>query len=192
MGARGCIAEARVQGLVETGAGCPPGSSGNPGRAAAAGPELAVVGTGAALAAAVAGIGAGGACGVRSPLPSGAGSDRSAGGPVATVVSGETAGALGDAWSTVEPVATAVSGETPGVLGGAWSTVEPSRSPLAAGYDGGADRNRWVRSVSGAPVRPGTDAAPRTDPSSLQPGSSARVGRREGCEDGDLRHAGAL
>src|ERR1039458_5084027 len=36
MGARGCMAEARVQDLVDTGAGCPPGSSGNPGRAAAA------------------------------------------------------------------------------------------------------------------------------------------------------------
>ncbi|MGD0448929.1 MAG: hypothetical protein ABSB36_10040 [Candidatus Dormibacteria bacterium] len=119
-GASGCIAAARVQGLVETSAACPPGSSGNPGRPGAAGPELAVAATGETLTSAVIGIGAGGAGGVRSSLPSAASSARSAGGPVAI----------------------AVSGGTPGMLGGAWSPVEPPPSPLAAGCDGGAARNR--------------------------------------------------
>jgi hypothetical protein len=170
MGASGCIAAARVQGLVETGAACPPGSSGNPGRPAAAGPELAVAGTGVTLTSAVAGIGAGGAAGVRSPLPSAAGSQRSAGGPVAI----------------------AASGETPGMLGGAGSPVEPSPSPLAAGCDGGAARNRWAPSVPEPSLGPGTDTARRIGPSSLQPGSSAGVGKLEGGGDGALRHAGAL
>lgn len=80
-GAMGCMAKARVHDLVETGAACPPGRSGNPGRAEAApGPEVVDAG----------GIGLGGACEVRSSLPAGPGSGR----PDA---SGATPGRLGDA-----------------------------------------------------------------------------------------------
>jgi hypothetical protein len=170
MGASGCIAVARVQGLVETSGACPPGSSGNPGRPAVAGPELAVAGAGVTLTSAVAGIGAGGAAGVRSPLLSAAGSQRSAGGPVAITV----------------------SRETPGMLGGAGSPVEPLPSPLAAGCDGGAARNRWAPSVPEPPLGPGMGPARWIGPSSLQPGSSAGVGKLEGGGDGALRHTGAL
>src|ERR1039458_2650714 len=73
MGARGCTGAPRGQGLVATGPGCPPGSSGNPGRAAAAaGHEVAAPGP--EVVAVSGGIGVGGLSGARSSLPSGLGS----------------------------------------------------------------------------------------------------------------------